>query len=93
MTIIQFVFSCPCMIPKKNRSISPPENVNPTVTFNTCIIIYASPAKTQCIPYNPGAINKNVNSNGSVIPVSIDVNAAEIISPPTTFLCSGLAQR
>ena len=43
--------------------------------------------------YRSGATNKKVNSRGSVIPVSIDVKAAEIKRPPAIFLFSGFAQR
>ena len=42
---------------------------------------------------DPGAINKNVNSIGSVIPVRNDVNAAENSNPPTIFLFSGRISR
>ena len=35
-----------------------------------------NPANTACTTNNTGATNKNVNSNGSVIPVKIVVNAA-----------------
>ena len=41
--------------------------------------------------YKIGATNKNVNSIGSVIPVSIEVKAADNNKPPTTFFFSGLA--
>ena len=42
------------------------------ITREMCIrdSIYAAPANTQWITYNTGATNKNVNSSGSVIPVS-----------------------
>ena len=39
--------------------------------------MYAKPANIQWIKYKNGATNKNVNSRGSVIPVKIDVSAAE----------------
>lgn len=51
----------------------------------------ASPSKTACTTYRAGAINKNENSSGSVIPVKNEVKAADNINPPTTFLFSGLA--
>ena len=38
-----------------------------------------------------GATNKKVNSIGSVIPVSIDVKAADRSNPPTIFLFCGFA--
>ena len=56
-----------------------------------CISIYATPANTQCIAYKSGATNKNVNSIGSVIPVTAEVKAADNKSPPTTFLFPGFA--
>ena len=56
-----------------------------------CISIYAAPANTECIKYNTGATNKNVNSIGSVIPVNIAVNAADNNNPPATLRFSGLA--
>ena len=43
--------------------------------------------------YNTGATNKNVNSIGSVIPVSMEVSAAESNRPATAFLFSGFAVR
>ena len=88
---IQLVLAFPWSIPNKNKSIRPPENVIPTPTFNICINIYAAPANTQWIAYNTGATNKNVNSSGSVIPVNIEVNAADNNKPPTAFLFSGFA--
>ena len=39
-----------------------------------------------------GATNRKVNSIGSVIPVSIEVSAAESKSPPATFFLCVLAQ-
>ncbi len=44
------------------------------------------------INHQENATNKKVNSIGSVIPVNQDVNAADIIKPPTIFLRSGDAQ-
>ena len=44
------------------------------------------------IPYNPGAINKNVNSNGFHNSVSIDVNAPDNHRITDNFLCSGPLQ-
>ena len=79
------------IIPNKVKSISPPENVIPILTFNICIIINDKPANTQCIPNNTGATNKNVNSIGSVIPVKNEVNAADAIIPATYFFFSGFA--
>ena len=43
----------------------------------------------ECTIYNRGAINKNVNSIGSVIPVKNEVNAAEPYIPNANFLFSG----
>ena len=71
--------------------MNPPLNVCPTVILNISAIINANPSKKAWIKYKTGATNKNENSNGSVIPVRNDVNAADNINPPTTFLCSGLA--
>lgn len=42
------------------------------------------PAKPQCKTNSPGAINKNVNSIGSVIPVKNEVKPAENNKPATT---------
>ena len=89
---IQFVFALPCRIPKINRSINPPENVSPTAIFNMCAIMYAEPASTTWTPNSNGATNRNENSKGSVIPVSIQVSAAESRSPPACFFFSGFAQ-
>ena len=50
-----------------------------------------NPANTQCTTYNAGATNKNVNSNGSVIPVNKDVNAADTNKLPTIFFLLGAA--
>ena len=50
-----------------------------------------NPANTQCTAYNAGATNKNVNSNGSVIPVKNDVKAAVANNEPTIFFLLGLA--
>ena len=92
MTIhIQFVFAFPCNIPNSVKSISPPEKVIPTPTPKICISIYESPASIQCTTYITGATKRKVNSIGSVIPVSIEVSAAESKSPPTSFLFSGRA--
>ena len=92
-TQTQLVFLLPCKIPNRNRSINPPENVIPTPTLQICISMYARPANTQWIPYSSGATNRKVNSNGSVIPVSMEVSAAESNRPPTAFLFSGFAVR
>ena len=54
-------------------------------SFKICINANDKPANPQCKINNPGAINKNVNSIGSVIPVRNDVNAAENSNPPTIF--------
>ena len=59
--------------------------------FNMSAIINAKPSNIAWITYNTGAMNKKLNSSGSVIPVKNDVNAAESIKPPTTFFFSGLA--
>ena len=40
-----------------------------------------------------GATNRKENSMGSVMPVSIQVSAAESSRPPAAFFFSGLAQR
>ncbi len=42
-----------------------------------------NPQKIACTTNKIGATNKNVNSNGSVIPVKIVVNAAAPNKPPT----------
>ncbi len=72
-------------------SINPPENVMPTPTFKMCISIYANPANIQCTAYKSGATNKNVNSSGSVIPVIMEVSAADAKSPATASFFSGFA--
>ena len=71
--------------------MKPPLNVCPTVILKMSAIINASPSKTAWITYSIGATNKKLNSKGSVIPVKNDVNAADNIKPPTTFLRSGFA--
>ena len=81
------------MFAEWNKTINPSVNIIPPPTPKICIIIYAHPAKKQWIAYNAGATNKNVNSSGSVIPVNIEVNAAESNKPPTIFFFSGFAQR
>ena len=60
-------------------------------TFNISIKKNAKPENTQCTAYKAGATNKNVNSNGSVIPVKNDVNAAVANNEPTTCFLFGLA--
>ena len=55
--------------------------------------MYAAPANTTCTANKIGATNKNENSTGSVIPVNIDVRAAENSKPPTCFFFSGFAVR
>ena len=87
------LFVCPCNTPYNIKSINPQENVVPIQIFKICINANDKPANPQCKINNPGAINKNVNSIGSVIPVRNDVNAAENSHPPTIFLFSGFAQR
>ena len=47
----------------------------------------------QCTTYMAGATNRKVNSSGSVMPVSMEVSAAEMSRPPTTLRFSGLAVR
>ena len=41
--------------------------------------------------YKSGATNRKVNSSGSVMPVIIEVRAAESKSPPATFFLEGFA--
>ena len=70
-------------------SISP-DPIFPT-TPNAYITAAIVAAKTECIANRKGAINRNVNSNGSVIPTKTAVSAAGIRSPATTFFFSGRA--
>ncbi|MNY55503.1 hypothetical protein D3C86_1914880 [compost metagenome] len=52
----------------------------------------ARPARMAWIAYRIGATNMKENSIGSVIPVRNEVNAAEIMIPPTFARFSGLAE-
>ena len=47
----------------------------------------------QWTTYMAGATKRKVNSSGSVMPVSMEVSAAEISRPPTVLRFSGLAVR
>ena len=76
--------------PNSEKSINPPEKVIPINTLNISINMNDRPASIQWTPYNTGATNKNVNSNGSVIPVKNEVTPAASKSEPTTFLLVGL---
>ena len=48
-------------------------------------------ANRECNKNNGGAINKNVNSNGSVIPANIAVIAVGTIKDNVSFFFSGKA--
>ena len=48
-------------------------------------------ARNACTANKKGATNKNVNSNGSVMPTSTAVNTAGISRPATLCLFSGAA--
>ena len=60
-----------------------------TPKINIVVAIVA--AKNACTANNTGAINKNVNSNGSVIPEIIAVNTTGINNPAVNFFFSGFA--
>ena len=68
-------------IPQIIVSITPPENVIPTCAPRRFIAKNDNPAITAWNPQNnAGDKNKNVNSIGSVTPVTNDVSAAGIIT-------------
>ena len=49
------------------------------------------PSNSACTTYSAGAINRNENSIGSVMPVRNEVSAADSSSPPTRLRFSGRA--
>ena len=64
-------------MPKRKKSIRPPENVSPMDVPVMNMIMKHRPAMTAWMPNSHGAMNRNVNSIGSVMPVRNDVSAAE----------------
>ena len=54
-------------------------------TPNAYIKVSIDAAKTACKTNKYGAMNKNVNSNGSVIPTTTAVNVAGISSAATFY--------
>ena len=78
---------CPARIPNRNRSRNPPENVSPTAMFNICSDHIGSTCQdTPDTANRIGATNRKENSSGSVIPVSMDVSAAENKKTSNLFL-------
>ena len=61
------------------------------VICRMCAIVNAGPSNSACTTYSAGAINRNENSIGSVMPVRNEVSAADSSSPPTRLRFSGRA--
>ena len=69
--------SLPGRMPNRKKSIRPPENVSPIDVPVMNMIMNDRPANTAWIPNSHGAMNRKVNSIGSVMPVRNDVRPAE----------------
>ena len=61
------------------------------LTFNRYSATNANPVKTEWITKSIGLTKRNVNSSGSVIPVSADVRIAGIKIAFAFVFCSGFA--
>ena len=70
----------------KSKNPPPKFPTTPNIYINVDIVA----ANTACNPNNTGAINKNVNSSGSVIPETIAVNKTGNNNPATFFFFSCL---
>ncbi len=63
---------------------------SPLIPIKYCAVANDA-AKTECTANITGAINKNVNSIGSVIPANIAVKVTGIINPNTSFFLFSFA--